>query len=199
MGALKVTIQKFYRVTGGSTQYRGITPDIIFPDSMGYAKNREQDLDYSLKWDKVNGLDYKMWDGKFYDLNSLNQKSKSRQKKNKALKKIADSVNYLIKRREETLVSLNEDIVVKEDKKREEMMKKFKNDKENKNILVSNFVDEIAGNKKIAKENKKKWDEDMKQRKEDWAKSIQKDPSLEETLHIINDMILSPKSVSMKK
>ena len=39
----------------------------------------------------------------------------------------------------------------------------------------------------------------MKQRSEDWTEGIQKDPSLEETLHIINDMILSPKSVSMKK
>ena len=78
-------------------------------------------------------------------------------------------------------------------------MKKFKNDEANKNLIVTNFKDEIAGNKKIAKENKKKWEEDMKQRSEDWTEGIQKDPSLEETLHIINDMILSPKSVSMKK
>ena len=154
-GSTESDYPKFYRINGGSTQYRGITPDIIFPDSMGYAKNREQDLDYSLKWDKVSGLDFKMWDGKFYDLKSLNKKSQARQKKNTALQKVKESVDYLVKRREETLVSLNESVVVKEDKEREEMMKKFKNDEANKNLIVTNFKDEIAGNKKIAKENKK--------------------------------------------
>ena len=61
IGALKVTIQKFYRVNGSSTQYKGVTPDIIIPDPMGYAKNREQDLDYSLKWDQVKNLITKKW------------------------------------------------------------------------------------------------------------------------------------------
>ena len=118
MGALKVTIQKFYRINGSSTQYKGITPDIILPDPMGYAKNREQDLDYSLKWDQVAKLDYDLWDGPFYDLKMLKRNSERRIKKNERIKKVKGSVDYLVSKREDTVVSLNEKVVKKEDKKK---------------------------------------------------------------------------------
>ena len=75
IGALKVTIQKFYRVNGSSTQYKGVTPDIIIPDPMGYAKNREQDLDYSLKWDQVKKLSYNKWDKFNLGIEDLKRKS----------------------------------------------------------------------------------------------------------------------------
>ena len=39
LGSLKLTIQKFYRITGGSTQFKGVTPDIALPDSSGILKN----------------------------------------------------------------------------------------------------------------------------------------------------------------
>lgn len=43
--ALKITLQKFYRVTGASTQFKGVTPDLFLPDIYSFDKNREQDLD----------------------------------------------------------------------------------------------------------------------------------------------------------
>ncbi|OFZ77090.1 MAG: hypothetical protein A2451_16365, partial [Bdellovibrionales bacterium RIFOXYC2_FULL_39_8] len=75
LGSLKVTIQKFYRITGVSTQYKGVTPDIIIPDPFGYGENREQDLDYSLPWDEVAGLHYTPWIKQKYNLGELNKKS----------------------------------------------------------------------------------------------------------------------------
>jgi carboxyl-terminal processing protease len=53
LGALKATIQKFYRVDGGSTQYKGVVPDIILPSLFQNLKSGEQYLDYSLKWEQV--------------------------------------------------------------------------------------------------------------------------------------------------
>lgn len=191
MGALKVTIQKFYRINGSSTQYKGITPDIILPDPMGYAKNREQDLDYSLKWDQVAKLDYELWDGPFYDLKKLKRNSERRVKKNERIKKVKGSVDYLVSKREDTIVSLNEKVVKKEDKKREEVMNKFKIEDPNKMVLVTNFEDALSENEEIKKQNKKKWEEDVKRRKSDWEEELQKDTLLEETLFIMNDMISS--------
>ena len=198
MGALKVTIQKFYRINGGSTQYKGITPDIILPDPMGYAKNREQDLDYSLKWDKVRQLKYNLWNGPFYDLAALNKSSKKRVTKNTRIQKVKGSVDYLVSKREDTIVSLNQSAVKIEDKKREEVMKKFKIEDPNLLILVSEFEDALSENEEIKKQNKKKWEEDVKQRKEDWKKELQKDGLLEETLFIMNDMINSSGKISKK-
>ena len=53
LGALKLTIQKFYRINGDSTQYRGVVPDIILPDVMSGLKTGEQYLDFALPWDTV--------------------------------------------------------------------------------------------------------------------------------------------------
>ena len=191
MGALKVTIQKFYRINGSSTQYKGITPDIILPDPMGYAKNREQDLDYSLKWDQVAKLEYKLWEGPFYNLNRLKKNSQKRISKNSRIKKVKGSVNYLVSKREDTVVSLNKNTVQQEDKKREKVMNKFKIEEPNKLILVSKFEDALSENEEIKKQNKKKWEEDVKRRKSDWEQELQKDSLLEETLFIMNDMIMS--------
>ncbi|MCW5198829.1 PDZ domain-containing protein, partial [Desulfobulbus sp. F3] len=47
LGALKVTIQKFYRISGSSTQYKGVTPDVVVPSMLDYLETGEQYLDYS--------------------------------------------------------------------------------------------------------------------------------------------------------
>ncbi len=53
LGALKITVQKFYRVSGASTQYRGIEPDIVLPDSFAAIESGERHMDYSLPWDTI--------------------------------------------------------------------------------------------------------------------------------------------------
>jgi len=63
MGSVKLTLQKFYRVNGGSTQLKGITPDIILPDRMEYMKFREKDQTASLPWDTIKKAEYKIWTG----------------------------------------------------------------------------------------------------------------------------------------
>ncbi|WP_305045820.1 carboxy terminal-processing peptidase [Geoalkalibacter sp.] len=61
LGAMKVTIQKFYRVSGESTQYRGVVPDIILPDRLRHIQSGEQYLDYSLPWDRVEATSFSPW------------------------------------------------------------------------------------------------------------------------------------------
>ena len=69
-------------------------------------------------------------------------------------------------------------------------------------MTVSDYFDSLNENEsKIAKEDKKKWEEDLKQRQEDWAKMVRLDAGLEESLFIMNDMItdLKGQKVSWKK
>ncbi len=58
LGALKVMIQKFYRINGGSTQYKGVEPDIVLPSLWDHIKSGERYLDYSLPWDSIEAVDY---------------------------------------------------------------------------------------------------------------------------------------------
>ena len=61
LGALKVTIQKFYRITGGSTQYKGVEPDAVAPSMLDYLKTGEKYMDYSLPWDTVDPVAFAAW------------------------------------------------------------------------------------------------------------------------------------------
>ncbi len=59
LGAIKVTISKFYRPSGSSTQLRGVESDIIFPDLMDQLEMGEKFYDYALPWEKIKGSNYK--------------------------------------------------------------------------------------------------------------------------------------------
>ena len=52
-GSLKLTVQKFYRVAGGSTQQKGVVPDIVLPSVLDALELGETTLDYYLGYDTV--------------------------------------------------------------------------------------------------------------------------------------------------
>lgn len=62
LGSVKLTLQKFYRISGGTTQLKGVTPDIIIPDRMEFMKFREKDNPYSLPWDTIEKAKYQLWE-----------------------------------------------------------------------------------------------------------------------------------------
>lgn len=57
-GAVKLTLQKFYRINGGSTQLKGVNPDVVLPDVYEYLKIREKDNAASLPWDEIEKAPY---------------------------------------------------------------------------------------------------------------------------------------------
>ncbi len=58
-GMLKITIRKFYRISGASTQLKGVEPDIVLPDVLNYStKIGESSLDYPLPWDTIRPVFY---------------------------------------------------------------------------------------------------------------------------------------------
>lgn len=59
-GSLKVTIQKFYRVNGGTTQLTGVVPDLILPERFSSIPAGERTEDYPLQWNEIDSLPLKM-------------------------------------------------------------------------------------------------------------------------------------------
>jgi carboxyl-terminal processing protease len=57
-GTLKLTFEKFYRINGGSTQLKGVTPDVVLPDQLDYLKLREKDQPSALGWDQLQKANY---------------------------------------------------------------------------------------------------------------------------------------------
>ncbi|WP_033194568.1 carboxy terminal-processing peptidase [Ochrovirga pacifica] len=58
LGALKLTIQKFYRINGGSTQLKGVSSDIVMPDRFTYLDISESELKSPLAWDQIPKANY---------------------------------------------------------------------------------------------------------------------------------------------
>jgi len=106
LGALKITIQKFYRVTGGSTQYKGVEPDIVLPSLFQHLKSGEQYLDNSLPWDQVDPVPFTRYMSSQFDLDSLTEKSAKRVHDDEGLQVIADEAVKATERSKQTSISL---------------------------------------------------------------------------------------------
>ncbi|HZW69935.1 MAG TPA: carboxy terminal-processing peptidase, partial [Hanamia sp.] len=61
LGDVKLTFKKFYRINGGTTQLKGVTPDILIPDRLENAKLREKDNPDALAWDQIPKAQYTLW------------------------------------------------------------------------------------------------------------------------------------------
>jgi carboxyl-terminal processing protease len=106
VGQLTVTIQKFYRITGGSTQYKGVVPDIVLPSLFQHLKSGEKYLDYSLPWDQIGKVKYSLFDGKPIDLDMIRKRSLQRVKNDPGLQAIAEEAVKADGRSKQTTVSL---------------------------------------------------------------------------------------------
>ena len=104
-GAVKLTLQKFYRINGGSTQLKGVTPDIVIPDEYEYLKFREKDNENALSWDEIEKTNYTPWRTNV-DIHSLAHKSEERIKENVNFSLIKNNAQWLSKQNDKTY-SLN--------------------------------------------------------------------------------------------
>jgi carboxyl-terminal processing protease len=125
LGFLKMTIQKFYRVNGGSTQKEGVYSDIAMPSRYSYMKVGERDLEGALDWDKVAKANYAPIDS-YENFNAVVNNSKERIMQNPDFSLINDYAKWLKKGQDDTTYSLNIKQFKKEEKKHRKEGEKFK-------------------------------------------------------------------------
>jgi carboxyl-terminal processing protease len=125
-GTVLVTIQKFYRINGGSTQLKGVTPDIILPDPYSELELGEREQEYCLPWNKVNPATYSTWTG-LPKFEQVVQKENANIASNPDFKVIKDETVELKKQKNQTLVSLNLEKYKKQDEDIKAKSKNFEN------------------------------------------------------------------------
>lgn len=123
LGALKLTTQKFYRVSGGSTQYRGVEPDIVLPDLLAYLKTGEKHIDFSLPWDTIAAVPHDRW-GAGLDIGTLKARSSKRTTSDSWFADIEQDALEAKKKSEATKQSLLLADIVRERAQAEEERKK---------------------------------------------------------------------------
>jgi carboxyl-terminal processing protease len=104
-----MTIQKFYRVNGHSTQLEGVVPDIILPETYNYISNGERETDYPLAWDEIESTDFKDLDEWDRAISDAVQKSSKRIAKNEQFAAIDENAKWVSSRRDETVYTLHFD------------------------------------------------------------------------------------------
>lgn len=112
-GALKYTIQKFYRVSGGSTQYRGVVPDIQIPSILDVSKISESSLKNPLPFDEIQPAKFQPEDQVRGKIPALREASAKRVATHPEFRYAREDVERIGKELADPTVSLNE-----EDRKR---------------------------------------------------------------------------------
>lgn len=179
LGSLKLTIQKFYRITGKSTQWKGVEPDIVLPDVYSYWEG-EKDAENALPWDEIGAVKFKKWEHKL-NMKKLNKESSKRVAKNDVLQMINKNALRLKQRREQTNWELNYTAYKVEQEKLKAESKKFENMKGDHDEWS---VKPLAGNIK-----NEAMAEKRKALNDDWKKEIKGDETIFEATNILDDII----------
>ncbi len=131
LGQLKLTMAKFYRINGSSTQHKGVTPDIEFPSTFSAKEFGESSMPSALPWDQIQGTNFTTYaDVNDKILKGLKEKYALKLKTDQDLRKLTDEIAEFKKMKEKTVVSLKEDIRKKERDEYEAKRKAVKGSKE---------------------------------------------------------------------
>ena len=179
LGYIKLTTDKFYRISGGSTQLKGVKSDVVFPNRYSYIDIGERDLDNPLSWDQINSAQYAPLAKQIYYDKTL-ENSKNRISKNEFFNIIDEQARWVKERQEDNTVSLNYNIYkmdLDNTKKESEKFKKIDDFKSNyrfewlrDNVLNEEIPDEII------------------ERRNRWVEDLQKDLYVDEAINILGDL-----------
>ncbi len=181
LGSLKISTQKFYRIDGTTTQLNGVTPDIVLPDLYHYIKTGEEENEFALPNDKIDGLKYNLDSTGMRNAKYAVTSSSGRMSSSDVFSKIEEQSLVWGKRNEKDVFTLNleayrkEQLVLKEQNETyEDLFKPI----EDFNInWLSQDRESIES------------DTIKLKRYQEWGKNLKKDYYLYETLQISEDLI----------
>jgi carboxyl-terminal processing protease len=108
LGELKLTVAQFFRINGGTTQLRGVTPDILFPAGPDVENSGESSFDNALPWMQIEAADYAPEGNLKALLPVLSTMHDARVKKDKNFQYLQEDIALSRLERDKNLVSLNE-------------------------------------------------------------------------------------------
>jgi len=172
LGALRVTIQKFYRISGESTQYKGVHPDIVLPDRWKNLKSGEQHLDFALPWDRIEAAPYTKWTMLQTDMGDLRSKSSKRISKDKNFVEMERKIEKSAELQEKTRKPLN----IEDARKEREGLNSGSEEE------TDTFHDRRKnGDKKLSEAEENKL----------WISKVSDDPYVKEGIAVLDDIISS--------
>ena len=181
LGQVKLTVQKFFRVNGGSTQLKGVTPDIIMPNGWLYVETGEKEEDHPMEWTQIEPVPFQQNVYRFNNLGKIKEMSAYRIKTNEVFKQVYAHADQVKKQRDNSKHLLNLEAWRKEaavlDAQDDAYDKLFEQE------FLSNVQNLPQDQANITA------DESKKARNDEWLKNVKKDVYLLETLNVMHDLI----------
>jgi carboxyl-terminal processing protease len=183
LGSLKMTIQKFFRISGASNQLEGVKPDIALPDNYTEINVGEKDNDYPMPHTRISEVKYSQAVVDLKKLPKIAEYSKKRVEKNETFKLISENAKRIKEQREKTEYSLSLKEYRANDAKMRESGKKFENMmKPIDGFFAQNLQEDLTVLNSSG-------DSTKIIRNTEWLKDVKKDLHLFETTMIMKDMI----------
>ena len=182
LGFLKMTIQKFYRINGGSTQVEGVYSDISMPTRYSYMKYGERDLEGALKWDKVPQARYSQVNS-YSNLSEVIDMSTDRINKDPKFQLVDEYAKWLKNELDDSTYSLNYKQYTKELKEREEFAKKFN--------TVFKYESGLAFNSPSYERSLFRENQELQDKRLVWHKNLAKDMYIYEALNVLSELKLN--------
>ncbi len=180
LGVVKLTIEQYFRVSGGSVQWKGVSPDIVLPDPASFVESGERTLFHSIPWTSVDALHYPK-SHHAWTLADLSKASASRVKGDALFAKV-DAFSQLLKaRRDDTRESLNRKTwLEKKQKDKTTLEAADPKLKDHKPFFTLNVISDPAAPKVK--------DEKARKKRDSWKDDLARDPWVAESLHVMDDM-----------
>ena len=189
LGALKMTIQKFYRINGGSTQLKGVESDIAMPDKYTYFEIGERDEKNPLSWDKIEPAEYTPVDI-YANFHTVVNDSKKRIADNPHFIIIDENAKWLKQGRDNSLVNLNYEKYKKELEQREKESKAFDD--------IALYESNLTFNSPSYEIPMMEQDSILAKKREIWHKNLKKDIYMEEALTVLSELEINNKNLLVK-
>jgi len=179
LGALKLTTQKFYRITGESTQLKGVSSDIVMPDRYAYVDVGERDQDNPLAWDRIQAANFTTWD-KQIDFDRVISNSNERLKANEYVSLLEEEAQWIKQQRDDHTATLGLEEYRKEKEELRERTERFKklNDYDSKLSFSSLKYEEALFTK----------DSVLREKRNRWHKELARDLYVEEAVNVLKDL-----------
>ncbi len=179
LGALKLTTQKFYRITGESTQLKGVSSDIVMPDRYAYVDVGERDQDNPLAWDRIQAANFTTWE-KQIDFERVISNSNERLKTNEYVSLLEEEAQWIKQQRDDHTATLGIEEYRKEKEELRERTERFKklNDYDSKLSFSSLKYEEALFTK----------DSVLREKRNRWHKELAHDLYVEEAINVLKDL-----------
>lgn len=181
IGSLKLTIQKFYRIDGGSTQLKGVTPDIILPDAYELLEEfGERRNPAALPWDKIKAAEYSKMNA-VPEFAKLEKDSKQRVASNETFQLAKQMAKRLKVQQEHNVYPLNEAKFKQKVEEGEMISKKLEQiDSAKTKLEIVNLKTDLE---------RVNLDTTSVEKNKKWIDALKKDAYLNETVNVLNEWI----------